>query len=85
MGPIPGLGRSPGEENWKPTPVLFPWEISWKQEPGGLQFMGSQDQTKQENNKHMFVIDHIFTSRISVEISHNYYERASHLVTLCCS
>ena len=26
MGLIPGLGRSPGEGNWQPTPVFLPGE-----------------------------------------------------------
>ena len=25
-GSIPGLGRSPGEGNWQPTPILLPGE-----------------------------------------------------------
>ena len=27
---------------WQPTPVLFPEESPWTEEPGGLQSMGSQ-------------------------------------------
>ena len=43
LGLIPGSGRSPGEGNgWQPAPVLFVWRILWPEEPGGLQFMGSQ-------------------------------------------
>ena len=26
---------------WQPTPVLLPGKISWMEEPGGLQSMGS--------------------------------------------
>ena len=38
---IPGLGRSPGEGNG--NPLQYPaWKISWTEEPGGLQSMGSQ-------------------------------------------
>ena len=40
-GSIPGLGRSPGEGNGNPRGILA-WEISWTEEPGGLQSMGSQ-------------------------------------------
>ena len=39
-GSIPGLGRSPGEGNGKP---LLAWKIPWTEEPGGLQYMGSQE------------------------------------------
>ena len=38
-GSIPGLGRSPGEENDSP---LLAWEIPWTEEPGRLQHMLSQ-------------------------------------------
>ena len=40
LGSIPGSGRSPRERDWLPTPVF--WRISWTEEPGGLQSMGSQ-------------------------------------------
>ena len=38
---IPGLGRSPREENGTPLQYLA-WKIPWTEEPGGLQSMGSQ-------------------------------------------
>ena len=41
LGFIPGLGRCPGEGNGNPLQFLA-WEISWTEEPGGLQFMGLQ-------------------------------------------
>ena len=41
-GSIPGLGRAPGEKNGNPFQYLA-WEIPWTEEPGGLQFMGSQE------------------------------------------
>ena len=37
---IPGLGGSPGEINGNSS--ILAWEISWIEEPGGLQSMGSQ-------------------------------------------
>ena len=38
---VPGSGRSPGEGNGEqPTPVFLPAESS-KEDPGGLQSMGS--------------------------------------------
>ena len=36
VGSIPGLGRSPGEGKWQPTPVFLPGKIPWTEEPGGL-------------------------------------------------
>ena len=39
-GSIPGLGISPGEGKWQPTPVLLPGES--REGPGRLQSMGSQ-------------------------------------------
>ena len=44
VGSIPGLGRSPGGKHGKllqyfffPTPVFFPGELPWTEEPGRLQ------------------------------------------------
>ena len=39
-GLIPGLGRSPGEGNGKPTPVFLSGKSLWTEELGGL--LGSQ-------------------------------------------
>ena len=39
LGSIPGLGRSLEEE--MATPVFWPGECLWTEEPGGLQSMGS--------------------------------------------
>ena len=36
----PGSGRSSGKENGYP---LLAWETPWTEEPGGLQYMGSQE------------------------------------------
>ena len=46
MGLIPGLGRSSGGGQWQPTPVFLPGESAWTEEPGGLQSVGSQSQTR---------------------------------------
>ena len=40
-GSIPGLGRCPGEGHGNPHQYSC-WEIPWTEEPGRLQFMGSQ-------------------------------------------
>ena len=40
-GSVPGLGRSAGEGNATHSSILA-WSISWTEEPGGLQSMGSQ-------------------------------------------
>ena len=44
VGSIPGSGRSPGGRNaiYSSIPA---WEISWTEEPGGLQSRESQGQT----------------------------------------
>ena len=39
-GSIPGSGRYPGEGNG--NPLQYSWEISWIEEPGGLQSIGSK-------------------------------------------
>ena len=47
LGSIPGLGRSPGEENGNPLQYSC-LEIPWTEQPGRLQTRGSQraDTTK---------------------------------------
>ena len=41
QGSIPELASSLREGKWQPTPVSWAWKISWAEEPGGLQSMGS--------------------------------------------
>ena len=41
-GSIPGLGRLPGEGNGTHSSILA-WRIPWREEPGGLQSIGSQE------------------------------------------
>ena len=38
----PWVGKSPWRRAWQFTPVFLPGESSWTEEPGGLQFIGSQ-------------------------------------------
>ena len=40
-GSVPGLGRYPAEGNDIPLSILA-WDISWTEESGGLQSMGSK-------------------------------------------
>ena len=47
-GSIPGSGRSPGEGNGNPLEYSC-GIIPWAEEPGGLQSMGSQSQTRLSN------------------------------------
>ena len=35
-GPIPGLGRSPGEGKGYPLHSILAWRIPWTEEPGRL-------------------------------------------------
>ena len=37
----PWVGKIPWKRKWQPTPTLA-WKIPWTEEPGGLQYMGSQ-------------------------------------------
>ena len=41
VGSIPGLGR-PLEEAMATHSSILAWRMPWTEEPGGLQFMGSQ-------------------------------------------
>ena len=41
VGVVPGLERSPGEENGNCSSI-FAWKTPWTEEPGGVQSMGSQ-------------------------------------------
>ena len=41
-GLITGSGRFPWRRKWQPTPIFLPGEISWTEEPGGLQSIGLQ-------------------------------------------
>ena len=38
----PWVGKIPWKRAWQPTPVFWPGESPWTEEPGGLQSMGSQ-------------------------------------------
>ena len=38
----PWVGKIPWRRAWQPTPVFLPGETPWIEEPGGLQFIGSQ-------------------------------------------
>ena len=37
------FGKTPGRRKWQSTPVFWPGESPWKEEPGGLQSMGLQE------------------------------------------
>ena len=42
-GSILGSGRSPGGGHGTPThSIVLAWRTPWTEEPGGLQFMGSE-------------------------------------------
>ena len=38
----PWVGKIPCRRAWQPTPVFLPGESPWREEPSGLQSMGSQ-------------------------------------------
>ena len=41
-GSFPELERSRGGEGMETYPSILAWRIPWTEEPGGLQFIGSQ-------------------------------------------
>ena len=45
-GSITGLGRSPGGEGMATHSSILAWRIPWTEEPGRLQSMESQGQTR---------------------------------------
>ena len=53
VGSIPGWGRSPGEGESNPLPhsSVLAWEISWAEEPSGLQSVGSQESDMTQDDK----------------------------------
>ena len=48
-GSIPGLGRSPGGENAAHCSILS-WEMTWTEEPGGLQPWDQKRDTVEQPN-----------------------------------
>ena len=38
----PWVGKIPWRRAWQPTPVFWPGESPWTEEPGGLQSMSSK-------------------------------------------
>ena len=42
VGGLGSIGKIPSRRAWQPTPVFFPGESPWTEDPGGLQSMGSQ-------------------------------------------
>ena len=48
---IPGL-EDPLEEEMAAHSSILAWEISWTEEPGGLQSMGSQSRTQLSSYAH---------------------------------
>ena len=48
----PWVGKIPWRRAWQPTPVFLPGESPWTEEPGWLQFTGSQ------RIRHSLAIEH---------------------------
>ena len=58
--PVPSLGqKGPLEKEMAPHSSILVWEIPWRQEPGGLQPMGSQ------RVRHNWVTEHTHIRAIS--------------------
>ena len=53
-GSMSGLGRFPGKGNENPLQYSC-WEIPWTEEPGGLQFVESQSQTRLSTHAHIYM------------------------------
>ena len=51
----PWVGKIPWRRAWHPTPVFLPGESPWTEEPGGLQSMGSQTQTRLSDQAHTHI------------------------------
>ena len=51
-GSIPGLGKSPGEGAWQPTPVFFPGKSNGQRSPWGCKRVGHDLATQQQRNKY---------------------------------
>ena len=50
---VPSLGQEdPLEKDMAPPSSILAWEIPWTEEPGGLQFMGSQESDMTEQLNH---------------------------------
>ena len=58
LGSIPGLGRSPGEGNATHSSILA-WKIPWTEKPVGLQRVGHDLATKQQQEDNLSI--NIFT------------------------
>ena len=54
-GFYPRVGKMPWRKAWQTTPVLFPEETPWTEEPDGLQSMGSQRVGHDWETKHKHV------------------------------
>ena len=70
VGLSPGSGRCPGEGNGSHSSILA-WEISWMEEPGGLQSMrpqktGHNFATKQQHCFHVICMNPAGTHFISL-------------------
>ena len=50
------VGKIPWRRAWQPTPVFLPWRISWTEEPGRLQSLGSKKSYMTEVNYHVYAI-----------------------------
>ena len=76
MGSIPGWGRSLEKEMATHSSILA-WEVPWTEEPGGLQFMGSQrlryDLATKQNNKSKHSFNHMNFRIICITLVKNIY------------
>ena len=69
-----GWEDSPGEEIVTHSSILT-WEISWTEEPAGLQSMGSQESDMIEQENHHYPCGHTYTH---TDILYTYIHRYIH-------
>ena len=64
------VGKIPCRRAWEPTPVFLPGESPWREEPGGLQSMGSQRVAYDGATKHStaHISDKRLISKINIEL-----------------
>ena len=60
----PWVGKIPLEKEMAPHSSILAWEIPWTEEPGGLQSVGSQSQTRQ-HVAHMLIESSLYARRWS--------------------
>ena len=71
LGFNPWVRKIPWRRKWQPTPIFLAWKISWTEEPGGLQSMGSQrvsyDWTTEHRDSRICLLNSDWVSCLSIQ------------------